>query len=293
MRFTNRKYSVKEVIVMLTIVMVGIAAVSYGAVTIPNTFTAGTTAKAADVNANFSYLTDRSWDKSGSSLIYNGGVLGIGTSNPKGAVASGAGSIQLGGATTVTDMTDASVFFSNAYFDGTTWRRVRDGYASGYIAGYGSQHHGTLELDVAPYGTADSEITALTYGIFISNNGNVGFGVVPSYPVHSATGAYLSAGGVWTNASSRAYKDNIAKLNAMDAMKALKELEPVTYSYKADKNEKHVGFIAEDVPALVATKDRKGLSSMDMVAVLTKVVQEQQRTIEAMQMEIKEMKRSQ
>jgi hypothetical protein len=35
-----------------------------------------------------------------------------------------------------------------------------------------------------------------------------------------------------------------------------------------------VGFIAEDVPDLVSTKDRKGLSPMDIVAVLTKVVQE-------------------
>ena len=35
------------------------------------------------------------------------------------------------------------------------------------------------------------------------------------------------------------------------------------------------GFIAEEVPELISTKDRKGLSSMDIVAVLTKVVQEQ------------------
>ena len=47
----------------------------------------------------------------------------------------------------------------------------------------------------------------------------------------------------------------------------------------ADRGERHVGFIAEDVPELVATKDRKGLSPMDIVAVLTKVVQEQRSTI--------------
>jgi cell division protein FtsB len=34
------------------------------------------------------------------------------------------------------------------------------------------------------------------------------------------------------------------------------------------------------VPALVATEDRKALSPMDVVAVLTKVVQEQQKAIE-------------
>ena len=50
-------------------------------------------------------------------------------------------------------------------------------------------------------------------------------------------------------------------------------LEPVTYKYKANPQEGKVGFIAEDVPELVATNDRKGLSALDITAVLTKVVQ--------------------
>ena len=37
------------------------------------------------------------------------------------------------------------------------------------------------------------------------------------------------------------------------------------------------------VPDLVARKDRKGLSAMDIVAVLTKVVQEQKETVEKQQ----------
>jgi hypothetical protein len=52
-----------------------------------------------------------------------------------------------------------------------------------------------------------------------------------------------------------------------------------------------VGFIAEDVPDLVATKDRKGLSPMDIVAVLTKVVQEQQKTAEDQKKIIAELSR--
>jgi hypothetical protein len=57
----------------------------------------------------------------------------------------------------------------------------------------------------------------------------------------------------------------------------------VTFSYKVNPEENHVGFIAEDVPDLVSTKGRKGLSPMDIVAVLTKVVQEQQRTMQEQQ----------
>jgi len=62
------------------------------------------------------------------------------------------------------------------------------------------------------------------------------------------------------------------------------------FNYKVDKEDEYVGFIAEDVPELVATKDRKGLAPMDITAVLTKVVQEQQRMIEELRNEIKEIK---
>jgi hypothetical protein len=60
-------------------------------------------------------------------------------------------------------------------------------------------------------------------------------------------------------------------------------LQPVQFNYKNDQQETYVGFIAEDVPELVATGDRKGLSAMDIVAVLTKVVQAQQQQIEALE----------
>ena len=97
--------------------------------------------------------------------------------------------------------------------------------------------------------------------------------------------------GTWNNASSRALKENIKDLSADDAMKTLEGLTPVTYNYKKDKEEQHVGFIAEDVPELVANKDRKSLSTMDIVSVLTKVVQEQQKTITELKNEISEMKK--
>ena len=72
-------------------------------------------------------------------------------------------------------------------------------------------------------------------------------------------------------------KENIKELSTQDALAAFHKLQPVTYNYKSDKKEQVVGFIAEDVPELVAIQSRDGLSAMDMVAVLTKVVQEQEK----------------
>ncbi|MCU0285871.1 MAG: tail fiber domain-containing protein [Acidobacteria bacterium] len=89
-----------------------------------------------------------------------------------------------------------------------------------------------------------------------------------------SSGASCTSGGTWTNASSRALKENIEDLSIGEAMATLFQLNPVKYNYKVDKTDKHVGFIAEDVPGLVASADRKGVSPMDITAVLTKVIQE-------------------
>src|SRR6185295_8366290 len=108
----------------------------------------------------------------------------------------------------------------------------------------------------------------------------------PSHPLHvgssntNGNGAHVTVDGVWTNGSSRTFKENIHELSTNDAMAAIAALTPVTYNYHTSK-EPYVGFIAEDVPTLVAQEyDRRYLSPMDIVATLTKVVQEQQKTIE-------------
>ena len=95
--------------------------------------------------------------------------------------------------------------------------------------------------------------------------------------------------GVWTNKSSRASKENIQPLSSKEAMDAFNKLQPMTYNYKSDKSEQYVGFIAEDVPKLVAINSRDGLSAMDMVAVLTKVVQEQNKQLKLQEEKIKEL----
>jgi hypothetical protein len=115
----------------------------------------------------------------------------------------------------------------------------------------------------------------------ITSAGNIGIGgdtgsgiPEPTKLLYLAGGAY-SDGTNWYNASSREYKENIETLTREEADQVLDGLSPVKYNYKTDKENRHVGFVAEDVPDLVATKERKALSPMDIVAVLTKVVQEQ------------------
>jgi len=123
--------------------------------------------------------------------------------------------------------------------------------------------------------------------ITVDGAGNVGIGQSrPSQPLEMASGAHVTAGGVWTNKSSRKDKENISNLTPEEALAVLAELDPVRFNYKVDAEDEYVGFIAEDVPDMVASKDRTGLSAMDIVAVLTKVVQAQQERIEELEAQI-------
>jgi hypothetical protein len=132
--------------------------------------------------------------------------------------------------------------------------------------------------------------------VVMQDSGNIGLvfpgGAVPQHPIHVGNGAHLTAGGVWTDASSRELKENIRDLDAAEALSAVERLRPSLYNYRNDQSEQHVGFIAEDVPDLVATKDRKGMSPMDVAAVLTKVVQSQQDQLESQRAEIEALKKA-
>ena len=130
---------------------------------------------------------------------------------------------------------------------------------------------------------ADSSATP-TLVLSGGSPGNIGQGVLsPAHPLEMASGAHITSGGAVNSASSREWKEDIRALSATDARTALSGLEPVRFAYKAEPGESYVGFIAEDVPDLVATSDRKGLAAMDVVAVLTKVVQEQEEEIASQQ----------
>jgi len=157
-----------------------------------------------------------------------------------------------------------------------------------FVAFGGGNTIGNAATQIDLFTAGNTTTPVGTSRLTILGNGYIGIGTQnPSYPLQMAGGAYTN-GSLWISASSREYKDNIKGLKVEDAIETLQGLNPVTFSYKVSPEENHVGFVAEEVPDLVSTKDRKGLSPMDIVAVLTKVVQEQQRIIQEQQKVIQE-----
>lgn len=175
--------------------------------------------------------------------------------------------------------------------------------APGTIAGY-PWHPKVGIRDINPVGVLEINANAATDDyitikrntagdtFIIKNNGYVGVNkATPTVATHAmqfgnANNAYLSGGGVWTNGSSRKTKENIAPLTSQTARNTLKKLNPVTFKYKVNHHS-NAGFIAEDVPDIVAMPDRKSLSSMDIIAILTKVSQDQENRIKTQANRIK------
>jgi hypothetical protein len=216
------------------------------------------------------FSDDTKWEESGADIYYSGGDVGIGTMSPvvNLDVRSTAGptSLQLSaesatGDATIRLGTDGAVNYTMG---------VDDSDADKFKIGIGTN-----------FGPDTTTRLTLTF------SGDVGLGTTsPDEKLHVM--GNVQADDYLYN-SSRKYKDQIKTLSMDQAITTLKNLRPVTFKFKTDNDENHVGFIAEEVPDLVATKDRKGLSPMDIVAVLTKVVQTQQRKIEELESRLNAM----
>ena len=65
------------------------------------------------------------------------------------------------------------------------------------------------------------------------------------------------------------------------------------FTYKADGSQDlQLGFIAEEVPELVSIPSRKGVAPMDLVALLTRVVQTQQKRIADLEDRLRDLEKA-
>jgi hypothetical protein len=88
-------------------------------------------------------------------------------------------------------------------------------------------------------------------------------------------------GGSLRQWSTRELKQNIVTLDGTRATGLLDGLEPVGYRLIVDEEQREqLGFIAEDVPDVIAGPDHRSITPMHIVAVLTRVVKEQQRRLD-------------
>ena len=123
-----------------------------------------------------------------------------------------------------------------------------------------------------------------TNGIFVvQGNGNVGIGTTtPTLgPLTMASGAYVTAGGTWTNASDRNLKEGFATITPNDILQKIDQLPITEWSYKSEGPlVKHIGPVAQDFYALfqvgnsstsISTIDPSGIALLGIQALDQKI----------------------
>ncbi len=143
------------------------------------------------------------------------------------------------------------------------------------------------------------DITSTGGNITLDEYGKTGIGVLePNYKLEVAG---TVAGTSWTNTSDQRFKENIMPINY--GISTVNQLKPVTYDWntqgkeRGGDNKNHMGFIAQDLekvlPSIVNTApdSYKTVNYMELIPVLTKAIQEQQKQIEFLMKKIETLEK--
>lgn len=171
-------------------------------------------------------------------------------------------------------------------------------FAAGYYAR--AQHAGTFvwgDDTSAPIYSGDNDqfIVRANGGIWFGTASTtytptIGLGVF----ISTSTGAHLTTGGAWTNASDRANKENFVDVDGQAVLEQLAALPIQSWNYTAEGEDvRHVGPVAQDFYAAfglghsettISTVDADGVA---LVAIqgLYELIQQQEAEIDALQEE--------
>ncbi len=111
----------------------------------------------------------------------------------------------------------------------------------------------------------------------IRADGGVGIGTnAPGFPLEMASGAHVTVGGVWTNASDKRLKENFESVDREDLLKKISELPIERWNYKnEDESIQHIGPVAQDFYALFGVgNDDRSISTIDPAGIALAAIQE-------------------
>jgi len=238
--------------------------------------------------------------------LVNGGNVGIGTTSPSAPLTIATGSVTAGnqiynallvepaGGTGGYGNNGASIFLSSETNAGVNpvagiWSSLTDG------GNGGTNYAGALVL-----GTKNEGTSTPTERMRIDGFGNIGIGTTsPTYLLQVA-GTIYATGGAGALSDIR-HKDKIKPL-ADHALDTVAKLRPVSFVWKEPKDDgmkgEQMGFIAQEVeqvlPSVVLTEKNeertKGLKYNELIAVLTKAVQELKTANDRQEQELQALK---
>ena len=234
---------------------------------------------------NISGSADEDWTISGDNVYRSAGNVGIGTTTPVDFLHLSADGTdyRIGQLYFMVDSaSDSHMILDRANTSKRSLVQYQTGGSRTWVAGLADSD------DIAGASGTEYYIgnTFTAPKFWIESDGNVGIGTTDPTEKLYVSGNIYATGSI-DQGSSRVLKEDISILGRHEALDVLQDLHPVKFRYKSDNShDLRIGFIAEDVPELVACPDRKGLSPMDFVGVLTRVAQEQAQQLEDQQIRI-------
>lgn len=254
------------------------------ACSVPNTLTNGTTADATAVMGNFTSLAGCAAPLASPSLT---GPVGINTASPGYTL-----DVQNTGAASVRIKSTSS---SGAHL---ALDRVSNSLSYASQLSFFSAGNADFAMGTSQGGAASDALSIYDYGsasnvfTIVKSNGYIGIATVsPSYPLH-VNGTAYATGAAGALSDIRHKRDVVALDDG--ALSDVLKLRPVTYFWREPKDGgmrgQQMGFIAQEVertlPSVVLTEDNvektKGLKYNELIALLTKAMQEQQAQIKAL-----------
>jgi hypothetical protein len=137
---------------------------------------------------------------------------------------------------------------------------------------------------LAIYSDTDAELFTF------ENGGYLGVGTNnPAYPIHLASGAHVSTGGVWTDGSDRGSKENFRPVDAPRILELVQRLPITTWNFKVEPDSvRHIGPVAQDFHAAFgAGADDRHIAALDGNGVALAAIQGLNQKVEARSQESK------
>jgi hypothetical protein len=157
----------------------------------------------------------------------------------------------------------------------------------------------STDADVASTG-ANQFIVRAPGGIWLGTTSAPSISIATDF-LNTSTGAHLTIGGIWTNNSDRASKENIRPVDGREVLARLAGLPVSTWNYKAEKTSiSHIGPMAQDFAATfgvgnddrsITTIDADGVS-LAAIQALYELVREKDCEIEALKARVSKLEGS-
>ncbi len=132
---------------------------------------------------------------------------------------------------------------------------------------------GTIRMQATPDSTVldlgYSGSTTTTIRLQASSSGT-------AHPIEHSSGAHLTVGGAWTNASDKNAKENFSEVDGAELLEKIEDLPITQWNYKSeDESVTHIGPTAQDFKALFGVGENdKSISTVDPSGIALAAIKE-------------------